>query len=148
MWQMIYQPKKYLTWDLFPRIIHIRGNKSHMCKYRFLPMKKIFQLSALALLPASTNLYAHQTTKHTVDEEIYTIVDHSVVNPAQATPSFDEMGNALTETSITINSLSMFETLVANGDLLEYVESLDGTVDTTISINDNGSVTMTINKVS
>ena len=111
-------------------------------------MKKIFQLSALALLPASTNLYAHQTTKHTVDEEIYTIVDHSVVNPAQATPSFDEMGNALTETSITINSLSMFETLVANGDLLEYVESLDGTVDTTISINDNGSVTMTINKVS
>ena len=111
-------------------------------------MKKIFQLSALALLPASTNLYAHQTTKHTVDEEIYTIVDHSVVNAPQATPTFDDRGNAMTETSITINSFSMFEKLVANGDLLEYVESLDGTVDTSISINENGSVTMTVNKVS
>ena len=58
------------------------------------------------------------------------------------------MGNGLTETSITINSLSMFETLVARGDLHEYVESLDGVVDTSISINENGSVTLTVNQVS
>lgn len=111
-------------------------------------MKKIFQLSALALLPASTNLYADQTTTGTVDEEIYTMADHCAVNTPHATPAFDDRGNTLTETSITINSLSMFETLVARGDLLEYLESLDGAVDTSISINENGSVTMTVNKVS
>ena len=111
----------------------------------FDPMKKIFQLGALALLPASTNLYAHQPT---VDKEIYTIIDHCTVNTPLAAPAFDEMGNGLTETSITINSLSMFETLVARGDLHEYVESLDGVVDTSISINENGSVTLTVNQVS
>ena len=111
-------------------------------------MKKIFQLSALALLPASTSLYAHQPTADTVDEEIYTMVDRGAVNKPQAAPVFDEKGNGLSETSITINSLSMFETLAARGDLHEYVESLDGVVDTSISINDNGSVTLTVNQVS
>ena len=114
----------------------------------FDPMKKIFQLGALALLPASTNLYAHQPTTDTVDKEIYTITDRCTVNTPNAAPTFDEMGNGLTETSITINSLSMFETLVARGDLHEYVESLDGVVDTSISINENGSVTLTVNQVS
>lgn len=114
----------------------------------FEAMKKIFQLSALALLPASTNLYADQTTTDTVDEEIYTMADHCAVSKPYATPAFDNRGNALTETSITINSLSMFEKLVARGDLLEYLESLGGAVDSSISINENGSVTMTVNKVS
>ena len=111
-------------------------------------MKKIFQLGALALLPASTNLYADQTAADTVDEEFYTMVDYFAVNTPHASPAFDEMGNGLTEKSITINSLSMFETLVARGDLHEYVESLDGVVDTSISINENGSVTLTVNQVS
>lgn len=111
------------------------------------PMKKIFQLSALALLPASTNLYAHQPAADTVDEEIYTMIDHSAGNAPHANPAFDKTANEKTETSITINSLSMFETLAARGDLLEYVESLDGVVDTSISINENGSVTMTVNRI-
>ena len=76
------------------------------------------------------------------------MADHFAVNEPLATAAYDDMSNALTETSITINSLSMFETLVARGDLLEYVESLDGAVDTSISINENGSVTLTVNKVS
>jgi len=104
-------------------------------------MKKIFQLSALALLPASTNLYAHHPAVDTDDEEIYTMVDSFVAGSA------DKIRGDMTETSITAGSLSMFETLAARGDLLEYVESLDGVVDTSISFNDDGSVTMTVNQV-
>ncbi len=104
-------------------------------------MKKIFQLGALALLPASTNLYAHHPAADTVDEESYAMIDSFVAN----TP--DKMAGSTTETSITTDSLSMFEALVASGDLLEYVESLDGVVDTSISFNDDGSVTMTVNQL-
>ena len=45
------------------------------------------------------------------------------------------------------NSLSMFEMLAARGDLLEYIELLGGVVNTDISLNDGGSVTMTVNQV-
>ena len=109
-------------------------------------MKKIFQLSALALLPASTNLYAHHPASNTADEEIYTISDSFVADTANTMPGFDETDDATTRTSITTDSLSMFETLVARGDLLEYIELLDGEVTTSISLNDDGSVTMTMNQ--
>jgi len=104
-------------------------------------MKKLFQLSALALLPASTNLYAHHPAADTVDEEMYTMVDSFAADRA------DKRGGNTIETSITADSLSMFETMAARGDLLEYVESLDGVVDTSISFNDDGSVTMTVNQL-
>lgn len=110
-------------------------------------MRKIFQISALALLPAGTNLYAHTTAVDTVDEDIYSMTDKFAADTPYAKPAFNEMGDAVTETSITIDSLSMFETLVARGDLLEYVEMLDGVVETSISLNDDGSVTMTVNQV-
>ena len=105
-------------------------------------MKKLFQLSALALLPASTNLYAHHPATDFADEGIYTMADSLVADRA------DKMGGCTTETSITADSLSMFEAMAARGDLLEYVESLDGVVDTSISFNDDGSVTMTVNQLS
>ena len=108
-------------------------------------MKRIFQLSALALLPASTNLYAHHPASNAADEEIYTITDSFAANTM---PGFDETDDATTRTSITTDSLSMFETLVARGDLLEYIELLGGEVTTSISLNDDGSVTMTVNQVS
>jgi len=110
-------------------------------------MRKIFQISALALLPASTNLYAHTPAVDTVDEDSYTMTDKFAADIPHAKPAFNEMGDAVTETSITIDSLSMFETLAARGDLLEYIEMLDGVVETSISLNDDGSVTMTLNQV-
>ena len=109
-------------------------------------MKKIFQLSALALLPASTNLYPQHPATDIVDEEIYTMANSLVADIPNAMPDFDEMGSGMTKTSITTNSLSMFETLAARGDLLEYIELLGGEVNTDISLNDDGSVTMTVNQ--
>ena len=109
-------------------------------------MKKIFQLSTLALLPVSTNLYANHPATDIVDEDIYTLTDNFVADTHHATHAFDEMGGDMTETSITTDSLSTFEALVAR-DILEYVELLDGVVDTSISFNDDGSVTMTVNQL-
>ncbi len=63
------------------------------------------------------------------------------------TDFFNEMGSGKIRRSITTNSLSMFETLAARGDLLEYIELLGGAVNSDISLNDNGSVTMTVNQV-
>ena len=111
-------------------------------------MKKIFQLSALALLPASTNLYANHPAADTVEEETYTMTDSFVADTPNAIPGFDEMGSGMTKTTITTDSLSMFETLAARGDLLEYIELLDGAVNASINFNDNGSVTVTVNQVS
>ncbi len=110
-------------------------------------MKRIFQLSALALLPAGTNLYAQPPPTGTADEEIYTMAESPITGIANALPGFNERGEAITRTSITTNSLSMFETLAARGDLVEYIESLDGVVDTAIGLNDDGSVTMTVNQL-
>ena len=59
----------------------------------------------------------------------------------------NKMSSGITRTSITTNSLSMFETLAARGDLLKYIELLGGAVNTDISLNDDGSVTMTVNQL-
>lgn len=109
-------------------------------------MKKIIQLSALALLPASTNLYANHPASGAVDGEAYTLMDSFVDDAPSAIPDFDDMGSGNDKTCITIDSLSMFETMAARGDLLEYIELLGGAANASISFNDNGSVTMTVNQ--
>jgi hypothetical protein len=110
-------------------------------------MKKMFQLSALALLPASSNLYANHPAAGTVDEETYAIGDSFVADAPGARPVFDEMDDGITKTSITADSFSLFGKMAARGDLQEYIELLDGVVDASISFNDNGSVTMTVYQV-
>ena len=110
-------------------------------------MKKLFQISALALLPASTNLYAHHPPSDTVDDEIYTMTDSFLADTPSTVPDFDDTDGSTTRISITTDSLSMFETLAARGDLLEYIELLGGEVNTDISLNDDGSVTMTVNQL-
>jgi hypothetical protein len=127
----------YRAWEIIPFFSKTENNS----------MKKIFQLGALALLPAGTHLYAHTPPTGTADEEIYTMAESPIAGTANALPGFNERGDAITRTSITTNSLSMFETLAARGDLVEYIESLDGVVDTAISLNDDGSVTMTVNQL-
>ena len=42
-------------------------------------MKRIFQLGALALLPAGTNLYAPPPPTGTADEEIYTMANAALI---------------------------------------------------------------------
>lgn len=110
-------------------------------------MTKFFRLSALTLLLASANLYAHHPAADIVDEDIYAQIDSMVSDTPHATLTFDEMGAGMTETSVTTDSLDEFETLVEDQDLLEYIELLDGVVDVSISFNDDRSVTMTINQV-
>lgn len=109
-------------------------------------MKKVFQLSALALLPASANLCASYPVTDTVDKEPYTLADSFVADAANVNPGFNKLGTGIAKTSITMDSLSMFETMATSGDLLEYIELLGGDDNASISFNDNGSVTMTIYK--
>ena len=110
-------------------------------------MKNKIRLTTVAMLLTSGNLYAHHPAVDIVDEEIYEMIDLMVEDTPHATLTFDEMGGGLTETSITADTLSDFERLVAQEDLLEYVERLDGTVDVSLSFNDDRSVTMTVNQV-
>lgn len=110
-------------------------------------MKKLFTLSALSLLLASTNLYAHHPAADIVDEEVYEMIDSMVADTPHATLTFDEMGGGMTETSITVDSMDEFETLVTEEGLLEYVEVLDGVVDVDISFNDDSSVTLVVNQI-
>ncbi len=110
-------------------------------------MKNKIRLTTVAMLLTSGNLYAHHPAVDIVDEEIYEMIDLMVEDTPHATLTFDEMGGGMAETSITTDSLSDFERLVAQEDLLEYVERLDGTVDVSLSFNDDRSVTMTVSQV-
>lgn len=110
-------------------------------------MKNKIRLTALAMFLGSTSVYAHHPAADIVDEEIYEMIDLMVEDTPHATLTFDEMGGGMTETSITTDTLSDFETLVQQEDLLEYVEQLDGVVDVSLSFNDDSSVTMTVNQV-
>lgn len=109
-------------------------------------MNKFFQFCTLGLIIGSTNLYAHHPAADIVDEEIYEQIDSMVADTPHATLTFDEMGGGVTETSITTDSVDQLETLIAEEDLLEYVESLDGVVSVSIGFNDDNSVTMTVNQ--
>jgi len=109
-------------------------------------MNKIIQLCALSLVLGSTNLYAHHPAADIVDEDIYEQIDSMVADTPHATLTFDEMGGSVTETSITTDSIDDLETLIAEQDLLEYVEMLDGVVRVTIGFNRDDSVTMIVNQ--
>ena len=110
-------------------------------------MTKFLKLSAFALLLASTNLYAHHPAADIVDEEIYATIDSMVADTPHASLTFEEMGAGMTETTVTVDTLDEFETLVTEEGLLEYVEVLDGVVDVDLSFNDDNSVTLTVNQV-
>jgi len=110
-------------------------------------MKNFFKLSALALILSSTNLYAHHPAADIVDEEIYEQIDSMVSDTPHATLTFDEMGGDMTETNITTDSLDTLETLIAEQDLLEYVEFLDGVTDVSISFNYDSTVTLTVKHI-
>ena len=110
-------------------------------------MKNKIRLTTVAILLASGNLYAHHPAADVVDEDIYEMIDLMVEDTPHATLTFDEMGGGMTETNITTETLNDFERLVAQEDLLEYVERLNGVVDVALSFNDDQSVTMTVSQV-
>lgn len=110
-------------------------------------MKNKIKLTTLAMLLAGTSAHAHHPAADIVDEEVYEMIDLMVEDTPHATMTLDEMGGGMTETTVTADSLSDFETLVEDENLLEYVEQLDGVVDVSLSFNDDSSVTMTVNQV-
>ena len=110
-------------------------------------MKNKIKLTTLAMFLASSGAHAHHPAADIVDEEIYEMIDLMVEDTPHASMTFDEMGAGMTETTVTTDNLSDFETLVAQDDLLEYVEQLDGVVNVSLSFNADSSVTMTVNQV-
>ena len=110
-------------------------------------MIKILQIISFSLILGSTALYAHHPAADIVDEEIYERIDTMVADTPHATLTFDEMGGGMTETTVTTDSMRVFEDLIVRDDLFEYVELLDGVVEVSISFEDSGSVIMTINQI-
>jgi hypothetical protein len=110
-------------------------------------MHKYLQAIILAMLIGSTSAYAHHPAADIVDEEIYARIDDMLADTPHATLTFDEMGGGMTEMTMTADSLREFENMVTNDDLLEYIELLDGVVNVSLSFNDDGSVSMTVNQV-
>jgi len=110
-------------------------------------MKKLFYTLTLISIFGSLPVWAHHPAADIVDEEIYANIDSMVADTPHADLTFDEMGGGMTETTVTFDSLSTFETMIIRDDLLEYVELLDGVVDVSIAFNDDRSVTLTINQV-
>jgi len=110
-------------------------------------MHKYLQSIVLAMFVFSTSAYAHHPAADIVDEDIYAQIDSMVADTPHATLEFDEMGGGMTETTITADSLREFENMITNDDLLEYIELLDGVVNVSMSFNDDGSVSMTVNQV-
>ena len=110
-------------------------------------MKKTLLISAILLMFNAAPVLAHHPAADIVDEEIYENIDSMVADTPHADMTFDEMGGGMTETTITYDTLSDFESMIARDDLLEYVELLDGVVDVSIAFNPDNTVTLTINQV-
>ena len=110
-------------------------------------MKRLLSIGAILLIINSSPVLAHHPAADIVDEEIYENIDSMVADTPHADMTFDEMGGGMTETTITFDSLSDFESMIARDDLLEYVELLDGVVDVSLSFNPDSTVTLTINQV-
>ena len=110
-------------------------------------MKKLLLISAILLNFNTAPVLAHHPAADIVDEEIYENIDSMVAETPHADMTFDEMGGGMTETTITYDTLSDFESMIARDDLLEYVELLDGVVDVSIAFNPDNTVTLTINQV-
>ena len=110
-------------------------------------MKKLLFISAILLMFNAAPVLAHHPAADIVDEEIYETIDSMVADTPHADLTFDEMGGGMTETTITYDTLSDFESMIARDDLLEYVELLDGVVDVSIAFNPDSTVTLTISQV-
>ena len=110
-------------------------------------MKNKIRLTTLAMFLAGGNSYAHQPAADLVDEEIYDMIELMVEDTPHATFMFEEMAAGMTETSVTTDTMSDFETLVVQNDLLGYIERLDGVVDVSFSFNNDTTVTITVNQV-
>jgi hypothetical protein len=110
-------------------------------------MKRLLSIGAILLIFNASPVLAHHPAADIVDEEIYENIDSMVADTPHADLTFDEMGGGMTETTITYDSLSDFESMIARDDLLEYVELLDGVVDVSLAFNPDSTVTLTINQV-
>jgi len=110
-------------------------------------MKRLLSIGAILLIINASPVLAHHPAADIVDEEIYENIDSMVADTPHADLTFDEMGGGMTETTITYDSLSDFESMIARDDLLEYVELLDGVVDVSLAFNPDSTVTLTINQV-
>ena len=104
---------------------------------------KFLQSSVLVMLLSGTTAFAHHPAADIVDEEIYVIIDSMVADTPHADLVFADMGDGMTDISLTTRNLTSLENMIDDG-LLDYVSMLDGDVDVVIDFNDNGSVAMTI----
>jgi len=110
-------------------------------------MKKYIVFGALALAISSTPVLAHHPAADMVDAEIYDMIDRMVANTPHATLDFEEIGAAMTRTTITTHSLDDMDDLIRRGGLGGQLKQLGGFVSVTTSFNYDGSVTMTINQI-
>lgn len=110
-------------------------------------MKKLTRLTALLLVLGVGPVYAHHPAADIVDEEIYAMIDALVADTPHAEMTFDEMGGGMTEATLVFPSVDAMEDAIQRGDLLEYLQYLDGVVDVSLSFNPDMTVTLTINQV-
>ncbi|MEK9712300.1 MAG: hypothetical protein VW258_07020 [Thalassolituus sp.] len=111
-------------------------------------MKKLTAFATVAMTLSATQAFAHHPAADIVDEEIYAQIDAMVADTPHATLEFDDMGSsAMTETTITTDTVYDLEQLIEDEDLLDYVQNLDGEVTVGIEFNEDGSVSMTINQL-
>jgi len=106
-------------------------------------MKRVLQILALATVFGTALVYAHHPAEDIVDEEIYAMIDSMVADTPHADLDFVDMGDGMTEITLTTRTLPSLENMIDDG-LLDYASMLDGDVGVDIDFNSNGSVTMTI----
>lgn len=106
-------------------------------------MKRVMRIATLATALTTASAFAHHPAADIVDEEIYVMIDSMVSDTPHADLVFADMGDGMTDITLTARELTSLENMIDDG-LLDYVSMLDGDVDVGIDFNDNGSVTMTI----
>ena len=85
---------------------------------------KIFQLSALALLLASTNLYAHHPAVDIVDPEVYEMIEENI-SEVHLDMTFDDMGGDTADVGSAMEAQDIDGGAAMGGDLADVGAAME-----------------------
>ncbi len=87
-------------------------------------MNKVFQLSALGLLIASTNLYAHHPAADIIDPDVYAMIEENI-SDVHLAMTFDDMGGDTTDVGSAMEARDIDGGAAMGGDVADVGAAME-----------------------
>ncbi len=87
-------------------------------------MKNLIQLSTLALLAASTNIYAHHPAADIVDPDVYAMIEENI-SDVHLAMTFDDMGGSSDEVGGAMEARDTESGAEMGGDMADVGSAME-----------------------